>query len=101
MKISKLKLGLYLLSFLLCCGSVVSVNANDKQPPLENLNVDARSAMVVDASSGQILYSQNPNQKVPIASVSKLVTTYVLLEQIKEKRLHGMMKLKLVRQSPH
>ena len=38
------------------------------------------SALAVDASNGQILVSKNPHTKMPIASISKLMTAMVLLD---------------------
>lgn len=38
------------------------------------------SALVVDANNGEILVSKNPHTKLPIASISKLMTAMVLLD---------------------
>ncbi len=44
--------------------------------------VDASSAVVVDAQSGKILYGKNPHLKLPPASTTKLVTAIVALERL-------------------
>lgn len=46
------------------------------------LNSSAKSAIVIDADSGQILSVQNPNQKNPIASISKLMTAELVYQAI-------------------
>lgn len=48
------------------------------------LQVNARSAIVIDASTGQILGEKNANQKVGIASQSKMLTAYAVLQGIKK-----------------
>ena len=40
--------------------------------------IDASAAMMVDASTGQVLYAQNVNKKLPVASISKLPTVAVI-----------------------
>ena len=40
----------------------------------------AQSAIVVDAASGAVLFSKNPNEVRPIGSISKLMTALVFLE---------------------
>ena len=43
--------------------------------------VYARSAIVLDPATGKVLYEKNADQSVPIASISKLMTMMVFLEQ--------------------
>jgi D-alanyl-D-alanine endopeptidase (penicillin-binding protein 7) len=43
--------------------------------------VYARNALVMDAQTGEVLYSKNADRVVPIASLSKLMTAMVFLEQ--------------------
>ena len=44
--------------------------------------VDAKAAVLVDAQTGQIIYQQNAKQKLPIASISKLLTVLVIEDDI-------------------
>ena len=44
--------------------------------------VDAKAAVLVDAQTGQIIYQQNAKQKLPIASISKLLTVLVIEDEI-------------------
>jgi D-alanyl-D-alanine endopeptidase (penicillin-binding protein 7) len=41
----------------------------------------ARNAIVLDAATGQVLYEKNSDSSVPIASLTKLMTATVFLEQ--------------------
>ena len=40
-------------------------------------SVNARAALVMDAQTGEVLYSKNSNMSVPIASITKLMTAVV------------------------
>ena len=51
------------------------------------LNVAAKSFVLRDFQSGQVLVSQNPDLKVEPASLTKLMTAYLAFKNIKEKRL--------------
>lgn len=44
-------------------------------------NISAKSAIAIEASTGRILYEKNPNEKVPMASTTKIMTAIVALEQ--------------------
>ncbi len=49
-------------------------------PESLGISITAHSAIVVDEDSGTILFSKNPDEKRPIASLSKLMTAMVFLE---------------------
>ena len=44
-------------------------------------NIEAEAAMITDFDSGKILYEKNSNAKLQIASITKLMTAIVALEQ--------------------
>lgn len=52
------------------------------------LGVEARSAILIDADSGQVLYAVNADKAYPPASMTKLMTEYLVLEEIKAGRLN-------------
>ncbi len=43
--------------------------------------INARSAVVMDASTGRILYAKNPNLRLPPASTTKLMTAILVMEK--------------------
>ncbi|QHW35124.1 D-alanyl-D-alanine carboxypeptidase [Paenibacillus rhizovicinus] len=51
------------------------------------LGVEARSAILIDADSGQVLYAVNADKAYPPASMTKLMTEYLVLEEISAGRL--------------
>lgn len=42
--------------------------------------VDARAAMICDAATGQIIWSRNPDARRPMASITKIMTCVLVLE---------------------
>ncbi|WP_018665287.1 serine hydrolase [Heyndrickxia acidiproducens] len=53
----------------------------------DDINVHAKAAILVEASTGKILYKKNADQALGIASMSKMMTEYILLKAIKEKKV--------------
>lgn len=47
----------------------------------------ARSVVLAEEETGQILYAQNPDEKVAIASVTKIMTLLIAAEEMKAGRL--------------
>ncbi len=46
------------------------------------LQIGGRSALLMDLSSGTVLYEKNPHEKLPIASVTKIMTMLLVMEAI-------------------
>ncbi len=46
------------------------------------LNIEAKSAVLMDMTSGQVLFEQNSRQPLPIASVTKVMTLLLVMEAI-------------------
>lgn len=44
--------------------------------------IDAKAAMIIDASNGDIIYQHNENEAFAPASMSKMMTVYLLLENV-------------------
>lgn len=63
------------------------------QTASEPLSLGAASAIAVDAATGTILYAQNPGAGRPIASITKLVTSLVILSDHKPTDLATVPKL--------
>ncbi|WP_343070910.1 serine hydrolase [Bacillus sp. REN10] len=53
----------------------------------ENMKINASAAILIDGETGQILFEQNPDQLLGIASMTKMMTEYLLLEAINEKKV--------------
>lgn len=46
------------------------------------LNLDAESAILIDAASGKILYEKNPDAKLSMASMTKIMSMLIIMENI-------------------
>jgi D-alanyl-D-alanine carboxypeptidase (penicillin-binding protein 5/6) len=65
-----------------------SAQAPVAQPtPQGGLRSDAQAAVLMDAYSGQVLYEQNPNLKIPPASFGKVLTLYLAYDAIRAGQL--------------
>ncbi|MDQ0050876.1 D-alanyl-D-alanine carboxypeptidase (penicillin-binding protein 5/6) [Paenibacillus polymyxa] len=46
-----------------------------------------RSAILIEPSTGQVLLSMNPDEPLPPASMTKMMTEYIVAEQVKQGKL--------------
>ena len=70
-----------IVSFILAASIALSVFAikSGCEAPLE---ITAKSALLMDKSSGQVLYAQNCDEKLSIASVTKIMTLLLAAEAL-------------------
>lgn len=54
---------------------------SDRAPAL-SAAVSARSAVLIDASSGAVLFEKNSSERLPMASTTKIMTALVILEKM-------------------
>lgn len=52
-----------------------------------NLNISSKSAILMDSSSGKILYEKNCHEKLPPASVTKVMTLLLICEAIESGKI--------------
>ncbi|MBU8790889.1 D-alanyl-D-alanine carboxypeptidase [Oceanobacillus caeni] len=52
-----------------------------------SLDIDAEAAILVDFDTGKILYAKNENVLLPPASMTKMMTEYLVMEAIKEGKI--------------
>ena len=52
-----------------------------------NLDLDVKSAVLMDATTGTVLYSKNMNEELPPASVTKIMTLLLVFEAIEKGTL--------------
>ncbi|WP_296002745.1 D-alanyl-D-alanine carboxypeptidase family protein [Rugamonas sp.] len=50
-------------------------------------NIAAKSWLLLDATSGQIIASQDPNARIEPASLTKIMTAYVVFEALRDKKI--------------
>jgi serine-type D-Ala-D-Ala carboxypeptidase (penicillin-binding protein 5/6) len=96
------RLGGLVLAAALVCAVAAAPAAEKKAPPAkaqtakpaapqvkkeEGFQTGAPTAILIEAESGSVLYEKNADMLVPPASLSKLMTTEVVLNQIKDGKL--------------
>lgn len=65
-----------IISFVLFA-IIASVNVNAED---EDMTLNAKSAVLIDEISGRVLYGKNENEKMPMASTTKIMTCIIALE---------------------
>ncbi|MCM3638614.1 D-alanyl-D-alanine carboxypeptidase [Sporosarcina luteola] len=63
------------------------IKDKDARKEADPIYSEAKASIVMEADSGKILYEQNAKEALPIASMSKLMTQYIVLEAIADGRL--------------
>ncbi len=54
----------------------------------DTLGISSKSAILIDAQSGKVIYSKNADEKLPIASMTKTMTLLLCFEAQKEGRVN-------------
>ncbi len=74
-------------AFAMTAVFAVAVTAQGFPACAEELTVTAPSALVMEASSGQVLYEKDPHQVRSCASITKVMTLCLVMEAIDDGRL--------------
>ena len=81
------KLGISILTSLIIVTGVGQLSLIKADQTLPQLDLEAKSAIAIDAKTGQIIYAKDDKQTYPVASMSKLLTAYILLQAIHEGKI--------------
>ncbi|MDF2814101.1 MAG: peptidase [Paenibacillus sp.] len=73
-------LGLHMLQLFLYAPGAQAADPVD-------LKLDGKAAIVMEASTGQVLYDFNADELLPPASMSKMMTEYIVMETIKAGKI--------------
>lgn len=72
------------MTLLFCFFSTAPLWADETQ---NNFSIDAKAAIAVDADTGKIFYAQESTTPMPIASITKVLSIYVVYDKIKNEEL--------------
>ena len=53
----------------------------------EPISVNAAAAIIIEETTGAILYGKNIDEMLPVASMAKVMTEYLVLEAVKNKKI--------------
>lgn len=77
----------YVACFLVLMFAIGLLPNVNKANAEDFLNINADAAILIEAETGRVLYSKNPDTVLGIASMTKIMTEYLLLEAIEEERV--------------
>lgn len=68
----------------ICLFSVMSINAKEKK---EDVTKKSESSILIEATTGKVLFEKNPDKKLPPASMTKVMTMLLLMEAIEDGKI--------------
>ena len=75
-------LSVFLLTCLLCALLTPQALA------LEDPDIHAKAAILVDGETGTVLYDKNMHEELPMASITKVMSALLVLEAVDRGQLH-------------
>jgi len=78
---------LFVALFVVCFTSVATLVPNNAKAESDPLGINAGAAILLDAKTGKVLYQKNPDAVLGVASMSKMMTEYMVLEAIHDKKI--------------
>ena len=96
------KLLIFTLILSIFCTTCINVFASEDETISDNeinngadldfttttsLEIQAKSAVLMDAETGTVLYSSMPNQELPLASVTKIMSLLIVCEALEDGRI--------------
>ena len=82
-----------IFSFILCFSILINIfpinvfAENDKIENNDTLNISAKSSILMEATTGKILFENNSDEKLPPASVTKIMTLLLIYEAIETGKI--------------
>ncbi|WP_027363421.1 D-alanyl-D-alanine carboxypeptidase family protein [Desulfotruncus alcoholivorax] len=76
-----------MLLFLVLVVAGTALAATEQKPSGAGLETTAESAVLMDAYSGKILWSKEPDKELPMASVTKLMTMLLACEALEQGKI--------------
>ena len=53
-----------------------------RNPKVDDIDINAKAAIVLDVATDKILYSKNIDETLPIASLTKLMTALIFISSV-------------------
>lgn len=75
-------ISIILVAFLLCLSFSLTLSAEELPDP--EFDLEAKSAVLMEAKSGKVIYEKNAHEELPPASITKTMTLLLTMEAIDE-----------------
>lgn len=74
---------IFLVTFTINCFTIsMNINKTFALKDETNLNVSSKSALLIEASTGSVIYEKNADERLPIASMTKLASLAIIFDAI-------------------
>ena len=77
-----------ILSFSLIFTSSSFVFAKEESKNEVDMDIQSKSVVLMDVGTGKVLYEKNKDEKLPLASVTKVMTILLILEAVNNKTIN-------------
>ena len=69
-----------IINLLVCCCLIIGVIPMTKAEAFSESDISARSAILIEADTGKIIFEKNAYEKLPMASTTKIMSTLLSIE---------------------
>ncbi|EGK10178.1 serine-type D-Ala-D-Ala carboxypeptidase [Desmospora sp. 8437] len=91
----KIKVPVIVWGVLLSVGSLLSVGEVFAEPQAEPLDIQTRSYVLMEMETGRVLAGKEEKHPYPPASLTKIMTEYLVLEEVKSGRIRWKDEVKI------
>lgn len=85
-KMKNRRISAFIISVLLCVQTVCAAPL-EKEKEQAGLDLSALSAILMESSTGQVIFDKNSNEKLPPASVTKVMTMLLIFDAIEAGKI--------------
>lgn len=89
------KVLLMIATFLLFATGITPAAAATQTSSLVNPQVTAKAALAIDEETGQVLYDKHADQVLPIASMSKVLSAYLIMKSVQSGKMRWDQPVKI------
>ncbi|KAF0334905.1 serine hydrolase [Pediococcus acidilactici] len=89
------KVLLVIATLLLFATGVTPAAAATQTSSLVNPEITAKSALAIDSETGQVLYEKHADQVLPIASMSKVLSAYLIMKSVQSGKMRWDQPVKI------
>lgn len=77
----------FFITFLISAFFITIFPVRPVKAATDSLNLDSPSAILIDSASGKVLYEKNAQEKLPMASMTKIMSMLLIMEEIDKGNL--------------